>query len=94
MSMKTPKHIAKCIRILFPENTPDRTQRVLKLLRDDNAKDHHVPGSLTWHGRCAVDHAAADIIEQQQEQLRIYASRGNGKPYMTINTFFEGDSVK
>lgn len=58
------REIAKCIRIMFPENKPDRVQRVLQRLRDDNAKDHHVPGSLTWLGRCAVDHAAADIIEQ------------------------------
>lgn len=58
------KNVEKNIRIMFPENAEDRTQRILKRLRDDKAKDEHVPGSLTWIGRCAVDHAAADLIEQ------------------------------
>lgn len=58
------REIDKCIKIMFPENKPDRVQRVIQRLRDNKAKDHHVPGSLTWLGRCAVDNAAADIIEQ------------------------------
>lgn len=65
--MKTPKHIAKSIRIMFPEDMPDRTQRVIEYLRNDREKDEHMPGSLTLIGRCAVDHAAADIIEKLQQ---------------------------
>lgn len=63
------KQIQKNIRIMFGEDAQDRTQRVLKRLRDDKAKDEHIPGSLTLIGRCAVDHAAADIIEQLEAQV-------------------------
>ena len=64
------KHVEKNIRIMFPENGTNRIQRVLKYLIDDKAKDEHVPGSLTWIGRCAVDHAAADIIEQLESRVQ------------------------
>ena len=65
--MKAPKHIADAIRIKFPEDMADRTQHVIEYLRNDKAKDEHVPGSLTLIGRCAVDHAAAEIIEELQQ---------------------------
>lgn len=61
--------VKKCIALIFPEDAQDRTQRILKRLRNDNDKDHHNPGSLTYLGRCAVDHAAADLIESLSAQL-------------------------
>ena len=61
--------VKKCIALIFPEDAQDRTQRILKRLRNDNDKDHHNPGSLTYLGRCAVDHAAADLIESLSKQL-------------------------
>ena len=66
--MKTSERITKCIRIMFHENSEDRNQRILKRLRDDQSKDHHVPGSLTHLGRCAVDHSAADVIQQLERE--------------------------
>lgn len=61
--------VKKCITLMFPEDAQDRTQRILKRLRNDNDKDHHCAGSLTYIGRCAVDHAAADLIESLSAQL-------------------------
>ena len=70
------RRIDKSIRLMFPENNPDRIQYVLQRLRDNNDKDPSVPGSLTWLGRCVVDNAAADIIEQlvtERDVLMRYA---------------------
>lgn len=66
----TRDHIRKNMCIMFPECAPDRTQKILRRLRDDNAKDHHCAGSLTHVGRCAVDHAAADLIESLMAELK------------------------
>lgn len=63
------KEIERCIRIMFPNDPEDRTRHILKRLRNDKDKDHHCAGSLTYLGRCALDHAAADLIESLSDQL-------------------------
>ena len=41
------KEIKRCIAIMFPKDEKDRTQCILKRLRNNNDKDHHCAGIIS-----------------------------------------------